>query len=37
MVIPNYEILEKKAESQQSVIYKAYHKKNQTGCCHSKF
>ncbi len=28
MIIPNYEFIEKIAESQQAAIYKAYHKKN---------
>lgn len=28
MIIPNYEIIEKIAESQQAAIYKAYHKKD---------
>ena len=28
MIIPNYEIIEKMSESQQAVIFRAYHKKN---------
>lgn len=32
MNIPNYEIIEKLAESKETVIYKAYHKKIRNAC-----